>query len=76
MMGRREGGQGQFSIRLISTRWFHSPRAYDPPLYSFRGWNDVSGGRHQEQIQMITTAIGRPTHTAAPSAMTISLSRP
>jgi hypothetical protein len=31
--------------------------------------------KRQEQIQMISTAIGRPTHTAAPSAIMISLSR-
>jgi hypothetical protein len=31
--------------------------------------------KRQEQIQMISTAIGMPTHTAAPSAIMISLSR-
>jgi hypothetical protein len=36
----------------------------------------VRGGKRQEQTQIITRAIGRPTHTAPPSMITISRSRP
>jgi len=36
----------------------------------------VGAGSHQEQIQMITTAIGRPTATAPPSVIMIFRSRP
>jgi hypothetical protein len=43
---------------------------------SFRSWSAVSGGKRQEQSQIIATAIGRPTATAPPSMITISLSRP
>jgi len=59
---------------LMSRIGTHSPRAHDPrrsTRKSFRGWSAVSGGKRQEQIQMITTAMA-----AAQSAITISLSRP
>jgi len=36
----------------------------------------VRAGSRQEQIQMITTAIGRPTATAPPSVIMIFRSRP
>jgi hypothetical protein len=45
-------------------------------LLKKRQMRGFAGGKRQEQTQMITRAIGRLTHTALPTMITISRSRP
>jgi hypothetical protein len=45
-------------------------------LLKKRQMRGFAGGKRQEQTQMITRAIGRLTHTALPTMITISRSKP